>query len=136
MTHAAADGGVAFEMKFSDTDPWAYPRLRLLPEEAPDGQVDGLALTVQLLQGKGTVRVQFVEEGGAAYVTEIGVKAEAQTPQRVVALFEGAAWGPYSPPDADGALQPERIRSVLVGINSEKHATVRMTIGDLAWVSY
>ena len=52
-------------MQFADADPWAFPRLQLAAEEVPDNKIDGLALTIQLLEGTGTVRVQFVEANGA-----------------------------------------------------------------------
>ena len=62
MSHrAGGPSGVLFEMQFADTDPWAYPRLPLAETVIPDNRCDGLALTVQVLQGTGTVRVQFIE---------------------------------------------------------------------------
>ena len=128
--------GVLFEMQFAQTDPWAYPRLRLIPREIPDGTLDGLALTVQLLEGTGVVRVQFIEGNGAAYLAETGLDPDVRTPQRVVALFAKAKWGSYSRPDPDGRLQPESIRTVLVGINSRRDSTVKMAVRDLAWLGF
>ena len=40
---AAEPSGVLFEMQFADTDPWAYPRLRLAAADVPENAFDGLA---------------------------------------------------------------------------------------------
>lgn len=137
MIHRA-DGasGVLFEMQFADTDPWAYPRLRLLETSVPDNDCDGLALTVQVLQGTGTVRVQFIEQGGSAYLADAGIDAAQREPQRAVVLFRNCKWGSHSKPDPDGKLQPENIRTILVGINSERKSHVEMAVSGLEWVRY
>ncbi|NCQ27480.1 MAG: hypothetical protein COY42_05885 [Armatimonadetes bacterium CG_4_10_14_0_8_um_filter_66_14] len=134
--HATDDGGVQFDMQFGETDPWSYPKLSLSREEIPAQNFDGLALTVQLLEGKGACRLQFVEENGASYLADLGVKPEVRTPQRVVALCTQSGWGSWSKPDPDGKLQPENIRTVLVGINSERKSAVKMVIRDLEWVRF
>lgn len=137
MSHRQHDpGGVLFEMQFQDADPWAYPRLRLQPQDAPRGRVDGLALTVQVLEGTGTVRVQFVEDSGASYVVTVNADPDAREPQRVVGLFEHAKWGAFSKPDPDGQISPGKLHTVLVGINSRRRSKVRMVVRDLAWVAY
>lgn len=137
MSHVAAPAGaVRFDMQFGDTDPWAYPRLRLKDSEVPGNSMDGLALSVQLVSGTGVCRVQFVEDNGAAYLTDLEVNPDDRNPQRVVALFSQAHWGAFSPPDPDHKLEPARIRTVLVGINSKRNSTVRMVIRDLEWVAY
>ena len=134
MSHGPAPpAGTLFEMQFADTDPWAYPRLPLAPEEVPDHDIDGLALTVELLEGTGTVRVQFVEANGASYLAEAGVDPDNRSPQRVVVLFRHCRWGPFSPQDSDGKLQPPDIRAILVGINSRPNTKVRLVVRDLAW---
>ena len=58
-------GIVRFDMQFAETDPWCYPILELKDDEIPDSSFAGLALTVNLLEGAGTIRVQFVEDNGA-----------------------------------------------------------------------
>ncbi len=137
MTRAPArPAGVLFHMRFGDSDPWAYPRLRLSPTERPDDSFDGLRLTVQVLEGEGTVRVQFIEECGAAYVATLNVNPARRTPQRVVAFFKRSRWGSFSRRDPDGALQPRRIRAVLVGVNSRRRSEVKMLVRSLAWVRY
>ena len=137
MSHGPADGGgVLFDMTFGETDPWAYPRLRLKPGEAPSRDFDGLALTIQVLEGLGTVRVQFVEKGGSCYVTEAGVNAEVRTPQRARVQFEHCKWGSYSKPDPNGRLDPEDVLMLLVGINARRHARVRMAVQGLEWVKF
>jgi hypothetical protein len=137
MRHGpAADGGVCFEMQFGQADPWGYPRLELGPEERPDASIDGLALTVQLLEGEGHVRAQFIEDDGAAYVATMQIDGTNRAPQRALALFHEAKWGSHSKPDANDRLDPERIRTVLVGINSKRGSRVKMVVRDLAWVGY
>jgi hypothetical protein len=137
MSHRAGDpSGVTFEMQFADTDPWAYPRLLLVDRDVPDSHCDGLALKIHLHQGTGTVRVQFIEQDGAAYLADADVDPARQEPQRVVVLFRDCRWGPYSQPDSDGRLQPADIREVLVGINAERNSQVKMTVSDLEWVRY
>ena len=134
MNHAPAQHtGTLFEMQFADTDPWAFPRLPLASKEVPDNQIDGLALTVQLLEGTGNVRVQFVEANGASYLVEAGVDPDNRSPQRVVVLLRHGRWGPFSNQDPDGRLQPTNIRTILVGINSRQHTKVRMVVDDLEW---
>lgn len=137
MSHRAAESsGVLFEMQFADTDPWAYPQLPLTKTAVPDNRCDGLALTVHVLEGTGTVRVQFVEQGGAAYLADAGVDAARHEPQRAVVLFRNCKWGPHSKPDPDGRLQPANIRTILVGINSQRKSQVKMTVSGLEWVRY
>ena len=137
MSHGQSPtGGVLFEMRFGKSDPWGYPRLRLEPGEIPDDTMDGLTLVVQVLEGTGNVRVQFIEENGAAYLTEIGIDADARTPQKAFARFSQARWGSYSRPDPDGKLQPRNIRTVLVGINSKRESRVRMVVSGLTWVRF
>lgn len=134
--HAAQPAGVLFEMQFADTDPWAYPRLRLKETDVPKGDFDGLALTVSVLEGTGTVRVQFIEESGAAYLADAGIHAGRREAQRAVVLFEHCKWGTHSRPDPDGKLLPASIRSILVGINSERKSKVKMAVTGLEWVRF
>ncbi|MEW6358543.1 MAG: hypothetical protein AB1696_19570 [Planctomycetota bacterium] len=137
MSHRPAEAsGVLFEMQFADTDPWAYPRLRLAPEEVPDNSFDGLALAIQVLEGAGMVRVQFVEENGAAYLTEAGIDSDIRTAQRALVLFRHCKWGAHSKPDPDGKLIPAQIRAILVGINSQHKARVKMAVAGLEWVKF
>ena len=134
MSHAPAQHtGTLFEMQFADADPWAFPRLQLASEEIPDNKIDGLALTIQLLEGTGTVRVQFVEANGASYLAEAGVDPDNRSPQRAVVLLRHGRWGSFSRQDPDGKLQPANIRAILVGINSRQDTKVRMMVDDLEW---
>ena len=137
MSHRKAEpSGVMFDMQFADTDPWAYPRLRLKNEDVPDGRFDGLALTVHVLEGTGTVRVQFIEECGAAYLAEAGIDADRREQQRAVVLFRNCKWGSHSRPDPDGKLQPAKIREILVGINSNRKSKVKMAVTGLEWIRF
>ncbi len=137
MSHRAGQpSGALFDMQFADTDPWAYPRLPLTEAAVPDNRCDGLALTVHVLQGTGTVRVQFIEQSGAAYLADAGIDATRREPQRAVVLFRNCRWGPHSRPDPDGRLQPANIRAILVGINSQRQSQVKMSVSGLEWVRY
>ncbi|NOY82064.1 MAG: hypothetical protein GXP31_13795 [Kiritimatiellaeota bacterium] len=137
MQHGPAPGGgVRFDMRFADSDPWAYPRLDLDAADRPPADYDGLRLTVQLLEGSGAVRVQFIEDNGASYITDLSVKSDVRTPQIAVALFRNAHWGSWSKPDVNRRLDLDRVRTILVGINSKRNSTVRMVVRDLAWVKY
>ncbi|MFO7973233.1 MAG: hypothetical protein R6V12_01205 [Candidatus Hydrogenedentota bacterium] len=137
LTHRATeDGTIAFSVTFGEMDPWAYPRLNLDPGERPAASDTGIALGVNLLDGEGTMRVQFVEDTGAAYVATLPPSYKAPGWHRVSVLFRDARWGAHSRPDPDEKLQPERIVRVLVGINAQRNTKVRFAVRDLAWVRY
>ena len=54
-----------------------------------------------------------------------------------VSSKEGDCWGfPRLVLKDDGNLTPDRIRSILVGINPPTHSSVKMLIRDLAWVKF
>lgn len=137
MSHQArTPSGVLFDMRFADADPWAYPRLPLIEQEVPDDRCDGLALNVAVLEGTGTIRVQFVEEGGASYLAEASIDTARRELQRAVVLFRQCKWGSFSKPDSDGKLQPAKIREILVGINSKENSTAQMAVDGLEWVRF
>lgn len=137
LTHRASEAGVIeFSVQFGEMDPWAYPRLSLESAERPAETDDGFTLDVALLEGEGTMRVQFIEDTGAAYVATLPVSGNQSGWQRVTALFRDASWGSHSRPDPDGALQPERVTTLLVGINAQRNAKVRFAVRDPAWVRY
>ncbi len=135
-THQPLKDGVSFTMQFGDSDPWGYPVLKLQPEEVPDASMEGLSVCLSLPKGEGDVHVQFIEDNGAMYVVRLPLKNSPQEPQRIVALFNNATWGSYSKEDPDHALQPQNIRSVMVGINAKKHSTVELAVHDMAWIKF
>jgi len=137
MSHRRLDDhSLLFEMHFGQTDPWAYPTLQLDPNDVPDPTIDGLELTIQLLQGSGDVRVQFKEQSTSRYITDAALRTARDKPRKVYAWFDTCRWGEWSPPDPDGKLQPQNIRSIMVGINASKNSTVKLIIKDLAWVRF
>lgn len=136
VTHRAEDGGVAAEMKFAKQDPWCFPRLVLEPDERPPADVHGLEATVQLREGQGRVRVLFTEDDGAVYVAETNVPPDSREAHKVTVLFDDAQWGSFSKADGDGALRPEDVVSVLIGVNAEPDAHAVLWLKDLAWVGY
>ena len=116
--HPHSPKGTLFKMRFADSDPWCYPILQLKDKEIPDSSFSGLALTVQLLEGEGIVRVQFVEKNDTRYAVETNFKAGVRQPQQVRAMFNNRLWQTSSPRDPDGRLNPENIKAIMVGINS------------------
>lgn len=132
----AAGGGVIFTMDFGDSDPWAYPYLILPPEEIPSADFSGIALTVELLEGSGTVRCQFGKENGAMYLGELDRKPNEHGPQKLMALFGNTQWGSYSKPDPDGKLDPNQIRRLYVGINAKAKTRVRLLVRDIQWLKF
>jgi len=137
MSHAACpEGSVLFDMMFEQGDLWAYPILDLSQDERPGEGVDGIRFTVQVLEGKGTVRVQFVEEGGAHYVADTTIQSENRQSQTVTVLLKDAVWGSFSKPDESQRLEASSIRSFMIGINPKESGHVRMAVKDLSWVRY
>jgi hypothetical protein len=136
LSHRPEDGGTRFDVRFGQADPWSYPLLTLAPADVPDARVQGLRFTIQVHEGKGTFRVQFVEGNGSCYIAEAGVDASLRTPQTVNVLLDRARWGNWSPRDPDDSLQTEAIRQVMVGVNSERGSTLSYTVRDLQWVRF
>ena len=137
LTHqAVAPNGMQFSMAFGAGDAWCYPVLSLATREIPDDKADGLACTIQVQEGEGTMRVQFDLENGATYIADLPVDATIRAPQAAACLFANATWGPWSKPDALGHLKPSHIRKVRVGINSTANTKVKYTVSNLAWVQY
>lgn len=130
------DGAVVFTMDFGGSDPWAYPYINLAKAEIPGEGFDGLEATLQLLEGEGTLRAQFVEESGASYVSEFDAARENRQPQRLIAFFNTAKWGSHSKPDPSGALELANIRRLMIGINSRQNSRVKLLVRDLRWVKF
>ena len=136
MTHEVQDGRVVFTMDFSQQDPWGYPHLKLATGERPPAGADGLMADIEVLEGSGALRAQFIEDGGATYLGELQYDIKKRGRQTVVAFFDKANWVGYSRPDADGKLNPSSINGVLIGINAQRNSSVRLAISHLRWVRY
>ena len=137
MVHQVAeDGAQVFTMQFGDGEPWSYPRLRQEPAERPSDDDDGLAVTVDLIEGEGSVNAQFIEESGATYVARLGAPSAGDGPQRLMALFSEARWASYSRPDPNGRLDPGQISIVLIGLSSRRNTRAELALADPAWVRY
>lgn len=130
------DGGVLFTIEFGSSDPWAYPSINLNAHEIPESQFDGLQVTLQLIEGEGTLRAQFVEASGAAYVAGFDQPKHGEQPQRLTALFRDAIWGSHSRKDPSGKLEPENVRRLMIGINAERDSRVRLLVRDPSWVRF
>lgn len=136
MTHAEEGGRVVFTMDFGSQDPWGYPRLKLAAGERPPEGADGLMAEVEVLEGQGALRVQFLEEGGSAYLGELPYNFIKGGRQSLTAFFDKAAWGGHSRPDADGKLVPAEISGLMIGINAKKNSRVRLAVGNVRWVRF
>jgi hypothetical protein len=136
MTHEARDGRMLFTMDFGGQDPWGYPKLALGAGGRPPAGADGLLAEIEVLEGEGTLRVQFVEESGACYLSELPYDFKKGGRQKTAVFFEKATWGGHSRPDPDGKLTPAEIHGVMVGINAKRDSRVRLAVGNLRWVAY
>jgi len=136
LTHRPDAGGMRFDMRFGQADPWSYPRLNLAPADVPDQRLQGLRFTLQVHEGKGTFRVQFIEDNGACYIVDTGASDTVRTPQTVTVLLSHASWGTWSPRDPNDSLQNEAIRKVMVGVNSERNSSLSYSVSDLQWVRF
>jgi hypothetical protein len=136
MTHAVNDGRMVFDMSFGDQDPWGYPRLKLAAADRPPPGTDGLMADIDVLEGEGTLRVQFVEAGGATYLGELPYRASKGGRQTLVAFFEKANWVSYSQPDADGHITPSELGGVMIGLNAKCNSHVRLAVSNVRWVRY
>lgn len=136
MTHAEEGGRVVFTMDFGMQDPWGYPRLKLAAGERPPEGADGLMAEIEVLEGQGTLRVQFVEEGGSAYLGELPYNFKKGGRQSLTAFLDKAVWGGHSRPDADGKLTPEEVSGLMIGINAQKNSRVRLALDNVRWVRF
>ena len=94
------------------------------------------ARDIEVLEGSGALRAQFIEDGGATYLGELQYDIKKRGRQTVVAFFDKANWVGYSRPDADGKLTPSSINGVLIGINAQRNSRVRLAISNVRWVRY
>jgi hypothetical protein len=136
MTHETKNGQMVFTLDFGDQDPWGYPRLKLAAGERPPAGADGLMAEIEVLEGTGTLRTQFMEDGGSTYLGELQYDFKKRGRQTVVACFDKANWVGYSRPDADGKLMPAEICGVMIGINAQRNSRVRLAIGNVRWVRF
>ena len=136
MSHEARDGRMVFTLDFGDQDPWGYPRLKLAAGERPPAGMDGIMAEIEILEGAGVLRVQFLEEGGSAYLGELPYDFKKGGKQNLMAFFDKAEWGGHSRPDADGKLAPSEIGGVMIGINARRNSRVRLAVGNVRWVRY
>ena len=78
--------------------PWATPRLPLAPEQVLDDDIDGLALTVQLLEGTGTKRGPIRRSQRRIVSGRGGCRpGQPVASKRVVVLFWHCRRGLFSP---------------------------------------
>ena len=91
---------------------------------------------VEVLEGTGTLRVQFLEDGGSAYLGELPYDFRKGGKQNLTAFFDKASWGGHSRPDEDSKLSPHEIGGVMVGINARKNSRVRLAVGNMRWISF
>jgi hypothetical protein len=132
----AVNDGVEILVEPKGPDRWAFPRLDLIAGERAPAGATGLAFQLTLLEGGGQFRVIWREEGGACYVSDLVSAPKAGQTIEAVATFEGAVFGTgWSPPDANGKLDPGRIAAFKIGVNT-KDARVKYVIRKARWVSF
>lgn len=136
MSHAEKGGRMVFAMDFGEQDPWGYPRLKLEADERPPEGADGLMAEIEVLEGQGALRVQFLEDGGSAYLGELPYNFKKGGRQSLTAFFDKATWGGHSRLDADGKLSPSEISGLMIGINAQKNSRVRLAVGNVRWVRF
>lgn len=130
----AGDGGVRVEATPKGDDRWVYPRLRLPAGSRPPERCLGVSCTVQLVEGRGTFRAIFDEANGSGYVAAFDRPVRPGQTATVTALFDDAAFGGgWSPPDANGRLDPDQIRAVKIGCNPET-PTVTFVLKEVRWL--
>jgi len=122
MSHAAGpDGGVRFDFRFTAPgDRWAYPFAVFEPPLDLSGY-DGLRLEYRCdtEAPDSRVRVQLVEPSGAAYYTAAGFRPGTQW-QTATVLFADLVHGSWSPADANGKLDLDRLAALRVGVNTPR----------------
>jgi hypothetical protein len=126
MSHAAGpDSGVRFDIRFTAPgDRWAYPIAAFDPP-IDLSRFDALRLEYRCdTEAADTiVRLQFVEAGGAAYITPAGFPAKTAWQQATVP-FEDLQHGAWSTADANGRFDPDKVKALLVGVNTSRDAVV------------
>ncbi len=120
---AGEDGAVRFAIRFAKPgDRWAYPSVVFNP---PKDLSAFLGIAFEYRCGADdpdtSVRMQLCEPSGTSYLTKAGFKAEKQW-RRVVVQFAEMMYGSYSPPDANGRLDPDRIARLMIGCNTRRNA--------------
>jgi hypothetical protein len=98
--------------------------------------MDGLAVNIQVLEGEGTFRVQFVDQEGASHIGQLQLSADVQDPQRAVCLFSQIRRASSSKAGPDNGLRPSQVRKIMVGMNAKRDSRVSYVIRGLEWVQF
>lgn len=120
-TRPGPEGGVHFAIQFAGNgDRWCYPTAEFSRPRKFSGY-DGIAFEYRChaADDNTIVRLQAIEAGGSMYLSNTGWKAR-KTWTRVVCLFKDLSWGSYSPKDANGKLDTQAIRALMIGLNTPR----------------
>ncbi len=132
----SADGLLTVDAQCGGQDRWIYPTMKLNPDEVPPPNAEAIRLNFRLTEGRGQFRVIFEEANGSAYVADFMTPPSVGETTEALAFFEGATHGSdWSKPDPNHHLDPEQIRVVKVGCNSDT-APVKFSFGKLRWVQF
>jgi len=133
-TTAGAEGGVHFEVKFTGPgDRWCYPMVPFDPP-ADFSQYDGISFDFRCApEDKMSVRLQVTESPASNYLNEA---CQGSSEWRTVScMFRNMGWGSFSPPDANGKLDTDAIRNLLIGLNTGEDA-VWLEVRNVQLVRY
>ena len=133
-TISSKDGVVHVESTLAPGDRWAYPRIDLRDNERAPAGIRELHFKLSAIEGEAHYRVILVEEGGASYVGElVAMPKPGLTIDAAIALDQVVFGTGWSPPDANGRLDIDQIRSIKIGLNTKAQKVV-YSFGSVAWV--
>ncbi|MBU0611669.1 MAG: hypothetical protein KKI08_27575, partial [Armatimonadetes bacterium] len=121
MEITPGDEGVRFDIHFTAPgDRWCYPRVEFDPPR-DFSPWQGLAFDYRCHAAapKTTVRLQVIEAGGSNYLC--GPMPSTAEWKTATLRFADLAWGSFSPPDADGKLDLDAIKGLMIGGNTPEN---------------
>ncbi len=137
MTVSGPDPGVVrFDIRFTAPgDRWAYPVMQFQPS-ADLHTFEGIAFDYRCAgdDDQTHVRLQIIESGGSAYAGVDGLVATKQW-RRAIVPFAELRYGDYSPKDANGRLDLDRVASLMIGCNTPRN-TVMLEVRNVEAVSF
>lgn len=129
----AENGGIHVTAKLHAGDRWAYPIFNLRSEERPASDVDAFIVTLTAKESA-SYRVIMDEENGSSYSIDLLPQPKAgETVEAIGVLSAGVHGDGWSKPDDNGRLDPDKIKSLKIGCNSNGE-TVDYSFKNLRWI--
>ncbi len=127
--------GISVDARLGEGDRWIYPSYDLADGERPGPKVKAARFRLTALEGQAQYRLIVVEESGACYAGLPVLQPQlGRTDEVLVMLEQDAQFGSgWSPPDPNGHLDMDKIRSIRLGCNT-KDDRVRFQVSDFRWV--